>query len=126
MNGVGGLVELALVGRGAEIGSYLLGRLRGPRLHDGDLTRQCSPGRKSTWRHPGPSGRCGGPSRASKLSTVPLKQQRFIDVVIPLEDFLIEEPNLDLQSLGMLDWEFITDGSAPFDIRFGLDDLHLE
>lgn len=66
------------------------------------------------------------PEATSGAGTIPLKQQRFIDVVIPLQDFLIEEPNLDLQSLGMLDWEFSTDGSAPFDIRFGLDDLHLE
>ena len=39
------------------------------------------------------------PEATSGAGTVPLKQQRFIDVVIPLEDFLIEEPNLDLQSL---------------------------
>ena len=66
------------------------------------------------------------PQSVAGAGPVPLKQQRFVDVVIPLADFVSEEPELDLQSLGMLDWEFTTDGSAPFDVRFGLDDLHLE
>ncbi|OUU25154.1 MAG: hypothetical protein CBC13_02425 [Planctomycetia bacterium TMED53] len=66
------------------------------------------------------------PQSVATAPSVPLKQQRFMDVVIPLEDFLQVEPNLDLNSLGMLDWDFTTDGSAPFDIRFGLDDLRLE
>ena len=43
-----------------------------------------------------------------------------------VEDFVAEQTDMDLQSLGMLDWEFITDGSAPFDVRFGIDDLRLE
>ncbi len=66
------------------------------------------------------------PDTTGNSPIVPLKQQRFVDVVIPLEDFLAEQADMDLQSLGMLDWEFITDGSAPFDVRFGIDDLRLE
>ena len=66
------------------------------------------------------------PQSVAAAGAVPLKQQRFVDVVIPLNDFLLQEPNLNLQSIGMLDWEFTTDGSAPFDARFGLDDLRLE
>ncbi|MAJ29208.1 hypothetical protein CBD41_07265 [bacterium TMED181] len=66
------------------------------------------------------------PNTTGNSSVIPLKQQRFIDVVIPLADFLAQQADLDLQSLGMLDWVFSTDGSAPFDVRFGIDDLRLE
>ncbi|MBC8262267.1 MAG: hypothetical protein H8E43_10660 [Planctomycetia bacterium] len=66
------------------------------------------------------------PQSISASPVVPLKYQRFLDVTIPLEDFLNVNPNLNFNSLGMLDWVFTTDGTAPFDIRLGIDDLRIE
>lgn len=57
---------------------------------------------------------------------VPLKYQRFMQIAIPIEQFLAVEPLLDTSILISINWEFITDGTAPFDIRFGLDDIVFE
>lgn len=57
--------------------------------------------------------------------SVPLKYQRFLHVTIPLSEFLLVQPTLDLTRLTMLEWQFTTDGSASTDVRIGLDDILL-
>lgn len=57
---------------------------------------------------------------------VPLKYQRYIQIAAMMDQFLAVEPLLDSSKLVSLDWEFTTDGTAPFDVRFGIDDVVFE
>lgn len=59
-------------------------------------------------------------------SIVPLKFQRYMQIAIPIEQFLAVEPLLDTSILTSINWEFTTDGTAPFDIRLGFDDVVFE
>ena len=43
-----------------------------------------------------------------------------------MDQFLAVEPLLDSSKLVSLDWEFTTDGTATFDVRFGIDDVVFE
>jgi len=54
---------------------------------------------------------------------VPLKYQRFLQVAIPLEKFLEDQPLLDTSQLIQLEWQLNTVGSTNVDIRLGLDDI---
>ncbi|MDE0961159.1 MAG: hypothetical protein OSB09_10290 [Planctomycetota bacterium] len=54
---------------------------------------------------------------------VPLKYQRFIQVAIPLAQFLAAQPQLDTSQLVQLEWQLTTVGSTNVDIRLGLDDI---
>jgi len=57
---------------------------------------------------------------------VPLKYQRYMQIAATIEQFLAVDPLLDMRRLVSLDWEFNTDGTAPFDVRFGIDDVVFE
>ena len=54
---------------------------------------------------------------------MPLKYQRFLQVAIPLEKFLEDQPLLDTSQLMQLMWQLNTVGSTNVDIRLGLDDI---
>ncbi|MGE4620224.1 MAG: hypothetical protein AAEJ04_10505 [Planctomycetota bacterium] len=66
------------------------------------------------------------PQTTPATIAVQLKYQRFIQIAAPIDQFLAVEPLLDPSRLISLDWEFTTDGTAPFDVRFGLDDIIFE
>ena len=64
----------------------------------------------------------------STPASVLLKRQRFIDVIAPLDEFLIAEPTLDLSEIAEVRLRFTIDPTATLQTvpRIGLDDLRFE
>jgi len=56
-------------------------------------------------------------------TVVPLKYQRFTTIEVPLSEFTITNPLLDLSELVELEMEITTFGTATVDVRLGFDDI---
>jgi len=56
-------------------------------------------------------------------TVVPLKYQRFTTIEVPLSEFTITNPLLDLSELVELEVEITTFGTATVDVRLGFDDI---
>jgi len=52
-----------------------------------------------------------------------LKYQRFTTIEVPLSEFTITNPLLDLSELVELEVEITTFGTATVDVRLGFDDI---
>jgi pimeloyl-ACP methyl ester carboxylesterase len=55
-----------------------------------------------------------------------LKYQRPITVAVPLADFAIADPDLDLDSLLSVEWRFVSVGNCTIPPHLGLDEIRFE
>lgn len=58
--------------------------------------------------------------------TVRMKYQRFISLTVPLTEIQAANPNLDLDQLVTIAWQWVSDGTSQVVPRMGLDDIQFE